>query len=234
MNQAKAHHHEPLDSQAARPPWAGIVASAACFLAMITIAYAMWDSLPEYLATREATATRPGVNVPRIVVVGALPAVLLLIGAVMTVSTIVGGRLRDYVDPTLVASPKSQTRSMNVLFVVLPLLLVTLQAGLLSKATHYDFPLQQAVGVAFGILLIGLGNVLPKISSTSISTGSTRRLALAWQRSQRTGGVALMLLGVLCVVGSFFVPPVLLVVGSALLVAVVYALMAVLTVMRAR
>ncbi|MEU6717415.1 hypothetical protein ABZ897_38620 [Nonomuraea sp. NPDC046802] len=234
MNQARAHHHEPLDSQAARPPWVGIVASTAGFLAMIAIAYSMWDSLPEYLATREATPTRPGVTVPRIVIAGALPAVLLLIGAVMTASTIVGGRLRHYVDPTLVASPRSQTRSMNVLFVVLPLLLVTLQAGLLSKAAHHDFPLEQAVGVAFGILLIGLGNVLPKISPSRVSNGPTGRLAPAWQRSQRVGGIALMFLGVACGVGSFFLPPVLLVVGSALLVAAVYGLMAALTVIRMR
>ncbi|MFC5816109.1 hypothetical protein [Nonomuraea harbinensis] len=234
MNQAGDRRHEFPDSQAARMPWPGIVASAAGFLAMVAIAYVMWDHLPEYVATREATATRPGVDVPRIVIAGALPAVLLLIGAVMTVSTIIGGRLRHFVDPTLVASPSSQTRTMNVLFSVLPLLLVTLQAGLLSRAARYDFPLEQAVGVAFGILLIGLGNVLPKISPARVASGVTGRWALAWQRSQRTGGVALMVLGTACVAGSFFFPPVLLVVGSALLVAAVYALMAVLAVMRMR
>ncbi|MFB9474810.1 hypothetical protein ACFFR3_35405 [Nonomuraea salmonea] len=234
MDRTRVQNQEPADPTAARLPWAGIVASAVGFIVMVAIAWTLWDSLPETIVTREATETRSGVAVPRVVMAFALPGVLIVVGAIMTVSTVIGGRMRHYVDPRLVASPRSQTRSMNVLFVVLPLLLVTLQAGLLSRAAGHEFPLERAVGVAVGIMLIGMGNVLPKISPSRMPDGPNGALALAWQRSQRAGGLALMILGAICAVGSFFFPPFLLVMSAALLVVAAYVLMILLTVFRTR
>ncbi|MEU4836192.1 hypothetical protein [Streptosporangium sp. NPDC023615] len=223
-----------IDSPAARPPWAGITVSALSLLAMVAIAWAVWDSLPEFVTTREATATRSGIEVPRLVLAAALPATLVVIGVVMTGSTLLGSRLRHRLDPMLVATPSAQTRSMNVLFVVLPLLLLVLQAGLLLRTAGREFPMEQAVAVAFGVLLIGLGNILPKIAPSRIPGGGGGRLVLAWQRSQRAGGTAMVVLGIACAVTAFFFPPILVAVVSAFLIAAVYLLMVVLTVTRLR
>ncbi|MFI6393152.1 hypothetical protein [Nonomuraea sp. NPDC050540] len=220
----------PSNLQTARPPWIGIIVSALSLLAMAVVAWRVWDSLPALVNTREATPIRAGVQVPRIVVVTALPGVLVLIAAIMTVSTTLGGRLRHHVDPRLVASPRSQTRSMNVLFVILPLFLLVLHTGLLFKTTDRHFPLEQAVGVAFGVLLASLGNVLPKISPARVSG----RFALAWQHSQRAGGAAMVILGIACAIGVFFLPPTIVVVAAALLIAPIYVLMVLLAMARSR
>lgn len=219
----------------ARTPWAGIAVSALSVVIMVGIGWAMWDSLPDPIVTREATADRAGVALPKLVAVAALPMALLLIAAVMVVATKLGNRLRPLVDPRLVASPDSQTRSMNTLFTLLPLFLIVLQAGFLLSASGSDFPLNRVVAVAFGILLMGLGNLLPKILPASASRRDTMgHWLLAWQRSQRGGGIAMMLVGAACVVAAFWAPPMWVAVTAAALIAVIYVAMLLGTVLRIR
>ncbi|MEU0565466.1 hypothetical protein ABZ297_08760 [Nonomuraea sp. NPDC005983] len=231
MSKADENRQEPADVSVVRPPWAGIVVSVLCTIVMIAIAWAVWDSLPEIVTTRKATATRPGLGMPRFVVAAALPVTLIIIGAVVAGERVISGRLRHQI---LVASPRSRARSMNVLFVMLPLLFVVLQAGILLRTAGYDVPLEKAVAVALGVLLIAVGNLLPKISPSRIPAGAAGHLMLAWQRSQRAGGLLMMLLGVACAVGAFFFSPMIVAVASAFAVAAVYLLMALLTAARLR
>jgi hypothetical protein len=232
---ARMQYHEPAGPRAVRPPWAGVIVSTAGFLAMIAIAWALWDSLPEHIVTREATDTRAGATVPRLVMAGALPAGLLIVAALTPVGLIVQRRLARHFPPLLIAPPHAQARALNVLFVVLPLLLVTLQAVALAKEAGYDIPVERVMGVALGIVLIILGRALPAMgSSDAVPDGSIGRLIVAWQRSHREGGLALTALGAACAAGSLFLPPLLVGVASALLVGAVFALMAVLAVVRTR
>ena len=76
---------------------------------------------------------------PKLVAAAALPGALLAIAAVMAVATKIGNHLRQHVDPRLVASPASLTRSMNTLFTLLPLFLVVLHAGFLLVTAGRDF-----------------------------------------------------------------------------------------------
>ncbi|MEV7801703.1 hypothetical protein AB0O28_02000 [Microbispora sp. NPDC088329] len=227
-------HSGQTDVPAARPPWAGIVVYVLCLLAMVAVSWMLWDSLPDVVVTREATAERAGVQVPRFVIVAAVPVTLLIVGAVMTSTLMAGGRLRRRVDPALVVRPQSQTKAMNVVFVVLPLFLLALHSGLLLRAAGHEVPLDRAMAVGIGLLLIALGNVLPKIGPSRVPEGSSERVVLAWQRAQRPGGLAMMLLGVACVVAAFFLPPLVVAVSAVMLVAAVYVLMGVLTGQRLR
>ncbi|MER6943744.1 hypothetical protein ABT294_06940 [Nonomuraea sp. NPDC000554] len=234
MDKADENRQEMADVSAVRPPWAGIVVSVLCTIAMIAIAWAVWDSLPEIVTTRKATATRPGLDMPRLVVAGALPVTLVIIGAAVAGESVLLRRLRHRINPLLVASPRSRARSVNLLFVMLPLLFVVLQTGILLRTAGYDVPLEKAVAVGLGVLLIAVGNLLPKISPSRIPAGAAGHLVLAWQRSQRAGGLVMMLLGGACAVGAFFFPPLIVAVASAFAVTATYLLMALLTAMRMR
>lgn len=216
-----------------RLPWAGIVVSTLSLIVMAGISWTLWDSLPDPVITRQATPERAGAAVPKLVAAAALPGALLAIAAVMAVATKIGNHLRQHVDPRLVASPASLTRSMNTLFTLLPLFLVVLHAGFLLVTAGHDFPIEHAVAVGFGVLLMGLGNLLPKITMTRASRNNTwGRLLLAWQSSQRVGGAAMMLLGAACIVAAFIIPPRVAAVTAAMLIAMIYVMMVVRTASR--
>lgn len=232
---AAMQHHEPAGLRAARPPWAGVIASAAGLLAMIAIAWALWDSLPEQIVTRQATDDRAGVAVPRLVMAGSLPALLLVVAVLTPVGLAVQRRLARHFPSWLVTQPHVQARAMNMLFVVLPLLFVTLQAVMLGKEAGYDIPVERVLGVVVGVVLIVLGRALPALgSSHAAPDGPIGRLITAWQRSHREGGLALMIIGAACAAGSLFLPPMLVAVTSALLIGPIFLLMAVWTIARAR
>lgn len=195
---------------------------------MVGVGWALRDSLPDHIVTREATPDRAGVSLSKPVAVAALPATLLLIAAIMVAATKLGNRLRPHVDPRLVASPDSQTRSMNTLFTLLPLFLIVLHSAFLLKVAGRDFQMEQTITVAFGVLLMGFGNVLPKITTLSASRKDAwGRWTLVWQRAQRGSGIAMVVLGAACIVAAFWIPPMLAAVTSAFLVAAIFAVMAV-------
>ncbi|MFG2075165.1 hypothetical protein [Nonomuraea maritima] len=206
-----------------RPPWAGIVVSAASLIVMAGVAWVLWDSLPAVVVTRESSGQRAGVSVPRAAAVAALPATLLLIAAIMVLATELGDRLRPYVDPRLVAGPDAQTRSMNALFTLLPLFLLVLHTGFLLTVSGREFPMDRVMGAAFGVLLMGFGALLQKLSPAGVAGADTLgRWTSAWQRSQRWAGTAMVALGAACAVATFLLPPVLAAVGSAALLAVIF------------
>ncbi|WP_062429422.1 hypothetical protein [Herbidospora daliensis] len=207
-------------------PWTGIAVSALSVVVMAGVGVALWDSLPDLVVTRDPTPQRAGSAVPKFVAVAATPGVLLVIAAVMVASTKLGNRLKPHVDPRLVASPDAQVRTMNVLFTLLPLFLIVVHTGFLLTAAGHGFPLERAAAVGFGVLLMGLGNVLPKIAPSAVGgDDALGRWTLAWQRSQRWGGAAMVVLGAVCAVAAFWVPPMLAAVGAAALIAVVFGVM---------
>ncbi|SDM47704.1 hypothetical protein [Nonomuraea jiangxiensis] len=217
------------DERAVRPPWAGVVVGFLGLTAMIAIARGLWDALPETVTTRVAAEGRPGVEVSRLVFAGALPAVLVAVGVLVAVAVMVEDRLRGRLPGWFVAPRRVRRRAMNVVFVILPLLLVVLQAGLLARTAGHAFPLERAIGVALGGMLVVVGAALPGIVPDGSGGGPAGRFSLAWRRSQRPAGAALMLLGAACAVGVFVLPPMWTVVGAAFLIPVPFVLMALLT-----
>ncbi|MEV4174304.1 hypothetical protein [Nonomuraea sp. NPDC049709] len=209
-----------------RAPWPGIMVSLLSLAAMIAISWAVWDSLPELVTTREATPRRAGVRVPRLILAAALPATLVVIGIVMAGATAVADRLRPHLPPLLVASPSRQTRSMNVLFVLLPPFLTVLHGGLLLRTAGHDVPLERGMAVAIGLLLAGLGLALPRISARLPVPG--------WGRAQRLGGLAMTAVGAGCAAGALFLPPLLVSVAAALAAGVIPSLPALVALARAR
>lgn len=214
-------------------PWAGIVVAVLSLAAMAVAGWLLWDRLPELVTTREATAERDGTRVPRSVIVAALPAMLVFIGAVMAVSSVLGGRAQRRFDLGTTTAPASRTKAMNALFVLLSPFLAILHVGILLRMADEPFPMERVIAVALGVLLVGLGNVLPKIGPARTSGHPERaRIVLAWQRTQRPGGIAMMLVGALGIAAAFLLPPVAVAMTMAFLVIAVYGLMVLITLRR--
>lgn len=182
----------------ARMPWAGVVVTVLSLLAMAVIAWALWDSLPELVTTQEARGRRGRVQVPRIVLAGLLPAAVVALAVIMAAASVVAGRLRAWLPPALVSSPRAQAASTNAVFVLLPPFITVLHAGLLLETAGHHVPLPQLMTAAFGLLIAGLGGVLPRLRPAHPDP--------AGDRVRRAGAVAMMLLGAGCVAGAFLLP----------------------------
>jgi hypothetical protein len=195
------------DEPARRAPWAGVVVTVLSLLAMAAIAWALWDSLPELVTTQEARGRRGRIQVPRIVLAGVLPAAVVALAVIMAAASVVAGRLRAWLPPALVSSPRAQAASTNAVFVLLPPFITVLHAGLLLETAGHHVPLPQLVTAAFGLLIAGLGGVLPRLRPAHPDP--------AGDRVRRTGAVAMMLLGAGCVAGAFLLPALPVAVGAA-------------------
>ncbi|GAA4909250.1 hypothetical protein [Streptomonospora salina] len=216
-----------------RPPWRGIVITALCLAAMLAVGWALWDRIPETVTTREAGGGRSGTQVPRLLVAAAFPAALAFIAAVMAVSVRAGTAAQSRLG--IGSAPPARTRrwAMDALFSLLSPFLLLLHAATLANFAGYDVAFDRTVGVAVGGLLMGLGNMLPKIGPSRMpSDRGAAALASAWQQSQRAGGAVMMAVGAAAAVGALFLPPMPVAIAAALLVIAVYGLMFVLTLRR--
>ncbi|MEU8360294.1 hypothetical protein AB0C27_30200 [Nonomuraea sp. NPDC048882] len=198
MNVDAEAGRDGLDGAVRRVPWAGVVVTVVSLIAMVAIAWALWDSLPELVTTQEARGRRGRIQVPRIVLAAALPAAVVALAVIMALASVVAGRLRAWLPPALVSSPRAQAASTNAVFVLLPPFITVLHTGLLLETAGHHVPLPQVVTAAFGLVIAGLGGVLPRLRPT--------RPDPAGDRVRRAGAVAMMLLGAGCVAGAFLLP----------------------------
>ncbi|WP_049572808.1 hypothetical protein [Nonomuraea sp. SBT364] len=208
-------------------PRTGAVIATLCLAGMLAVSWALWDSLPDPIITREATPGRAGVQVPRLLPAGAMPAVVVFMAAATAVSARVGRRAPAIVNTLFNLTPSRA--GLNLVFGTVPPFLLVLHAGLLAVTAGYAVPVEQLMATALGLLLIALGRALPRV--TPDLPGA---LAQEWKGAQRPGGLAMTLVGAACAVAAWILPPLPVAVAAAFMVAVVYLLMALITVARLR
>ncbi|TYB52994.1 hypothetical protein FXF51_50365 [Nonomuraea sp. PA05] len=184
-------------------PWVGVLVTVLSVLAMAAISRAVYGSLPELVTTRQPRPGQAGVQVPRIVLATAIPVTVVLLGTLMAGLTVAAHRLRRLVPPALL----SPSRSTSLILVVLPPFFVVVHGGLLLRTAGHDFPLEVSVTVALGLLIAGLGKARPLIDPLRFVPGV--------ERARHLGGHGLVAVGGCCVVGAFFLPPMLVSVAAA-------------------
>ncbi|PZG19771.1 SdpI family protein [Nonomuraea aridisoli] len=188
-------------------PWAGVVVAALAVVAMTAVGRQLWDVLPDVIETRRATADRPAVHVPKLVMAAAMPMTLVVMGAIVAGAAAVGERLRPRLHPMFVATPAARRRGLNMAFILLSPLLTVVHTGVLLDLAGHAFPMEQAVGVAFGCLVAGVGLALPRLRERALMPAWHSVPAPGWDRAQRLGGRALVALGVVCAAGVLVLPP---------------------------
>ncbi|NJP97260.1 hypothetical protein HCN51_48895 [Nonomuraea sp. FMUSA5-5] len=203
-------------------PWAGVVVTALSLAATVAISFAVYDSLPELVTTREPRPGRMGSQVPRIVLVAAVPLTLVLLGTLMVGRALVADRLRRLVPAALVP----RRRSADLFLVVLPPFFAVVHGGVLLRTAGHAFPLEVTVAVAFGLLIAGLSRARPLLDPLRFVPGV--------EQARRLGGHGLVAVGGCCAVGAFFLPPMFVAVAAAFAAGAISLLMVLVPLSRLR
>jgi hypothetical protein len=208
-------------------PWRGLTVSALALAAMAAVAWEVWPRLPEMITTREATADRGLAEASRLLLVLVFPAVTVLLAVVSAGVAVLGNTVQDKLGrPVFYHTPRTQTRALNSGLTLAALFFLVAHLALLLASAGYDVPLEQLIAISFGVLLMGLGNLLPKLGpARTPDTPQLAELALAWHRVQRPGGVAMIGLGISTIVAALFVAPLAVMAASACLITGIYLLM---------
>ncbi|WP_017592223.1 hypothetical protein [Nocardiopsis potens] len=207
-------------------PWRGIAVTAACLAAMAAASLLLWDRIPELVTTREATPARPGTEVPRAVAVSAVPAVLLLVAAVLAASALGGRAVRRRLGAAP-APARSAAGALDAPLMLLSPFLAVLHLVLLLLSAGIGVPAGRIMAVAVGLLLTGLGSALPGAVRAGAPGPPERPAAAAWVRAQRPGGAALAVVGAVSAAAALVLPPLPVAVAAALAAPSVYLVVSV-------
>ncbi|QBI55199.1 hypothetical protein [Streptomonospora litoralis] len=230
---------ESAEPVRAAPPWAGIAVAAVSMAAMAAADAALWDRIPEAVTTRESTVHRSAVRVPREVVAAAFPAALALVAALLAMSARVDAVLQRRLHTTPFAGaappPRTRTAGANTVLGLLGPFMALLHVGMLMHFAGYAVPVERGAAVAVGVLLVGVGVLVPRLGPPGEPVDpALKRLAAAWHRVQRPGGFATAALGAGTAAGALVLPPLAVALTAALLVAAVYGFMFALALRRLR
>jgi hypothetical protein len=223
----------PTDIRAAHAPervefpWRGLTVSVLALAAMAAVAWEVWPRLAEMVTTGEEAGNRGQAEVSRLVLVLIFPAVTALVAVVTAGVAVIGNSIQAKLGrPIFYHTPRTQTRALNSGLTLAALFFLVAHLALLLTTAGYNVPLEQMIAIAFGVLLMGLGNLLPKLGpARTPESPQLAELALAWHRVQRPGGVAMIGLGMCTIVAALFLAPLAVIAASAFLITGIYLLM---------
>ena len=171
----------------------------------------------------------PGRPVLREVALFGLPALTLLVWAAFRAAPTAGGqRLARRMfprAPSAVTSPEQFDRfasSYDAIVLGVVLLLVGLHAAILSAALQHPQTAARLIAVAFGVSLLIMGNVMPRLRPNWVAglrTNRTLQDPQLWRVAHRAFGTAFVASGILMVIVAVAAPRYGLVAGVVALLA---------------
>ena len=174
-----------------------IIITSLLTLLPIVFGFIIWGRLPEPMPTHFNAAGEADGFMPKAVAVFALPAAMLLVHIVCIVMTLI--------------DPKRRNIDGKPFFMVLwicPVMSILVSGFMYAYALGMKVNITTGMFIAIGIMLIILGNYLPKCGQ-NYSIGIKVPWALNdeanWQATHRFGGKVYVVAGVATVILAFFV-----------------------------
>lgn len=124
---------------------------------------------------------------------------------IMGVAFLLGGKKKDLQrseEKVLLATGISLLSAFNVLNVILLYKALTYEPG-----ATLDLDVSKLVFLVMGVLLVILGNVMPKVrrnNMVGLRTRWSKSSDAVWQKSQRFGGIVSVICGILLLLGALF------------------------------
>jgi uncharacterized membrane protein len=177
------------------------------------ISLAVYPRLPEQMTTHWDANGDPNGWMPRAVGAFFVPAMILLLGGIL--------RIAPRIDPRRENYARFRGAYESTIAAVL-LLVFAVHLIVLAAALGHRPPVARLAPMLVGILLLFIGNVLPRARSNwlyGIRTPWTLSSDRVWERTHRIAGYAMTAAGLLVILASVLLPPPLglyLVVGTAL------------------
>ena len=156
-----------------------------------------WPRLPERAPVHWNAAGEVDRWGGRLEAAVAIPLVMLLILGLM--------RVLPKIDPRRASYAKMAGTYETVIALTLATMLA-IHGAILATALGHRVPMATVVPLVVGLLLIGLGNVLPRARPNwwfGVRTPWTLSNDRVWTRTHRVGGYAMMLAGVVLVASAF-------------------------------
>ena len=151
----------------------------------------VYDRLPEEIATHFGLDGEPNGYSSRLFAVIGLPLVVTLIQTVYCITT------------NLFRKNKEMNRAEKVIRFLFPTMLYALQIFLLMYSMGKATDIMTFIGVLETVLLLVLGNYLPKVRRTTffgIRTPHTLANEEVWDRTHRFAGVLYIIAGIFCMI----------------------------------
>lgn len=129
------------------------------------------------------------------------PGAMIFVGIPMILAGQKKGIKRSE-ETVLLAIGISILAAFNVLNVILLYKALTYEPG-----ATLDMEMSKLVFVILGVLLVVLGNVMPKVrrnSMVGLRTFWSKSSDVVWQKSQRFGGITSVICGILMLIGALF------------------------------
>jgi uncharacterized membrane protein len=177
------------------------------------ISLAVYPRLPAQMVTHWDASGNPNGWMPRALGAFFAPALIALTGGIL--------RLAPRIDPRRANYDKFRGAYESTIAAVL-LLLLAVHLVVLAAALGYPVPVARLVPIFVGLLLLFIGNVLPRARSNwlyGIRTPWTLSSDRVWERTHRLAGYAMTAAGVLIILASALLPlraGIFLIVGAAL------------------
>ncbi len=173
-----------------RKLWFGLLCNAAA----VAFTFAMWNRLPERVATHWGLGGEVNGWSSRTTFVVLMPALLLLISGIMVIAPRIDPRRRNF--PMHEGAYWAVVNTALAVFAVMEVMIVGYNIG-------WKIDLQMIVGVALGVLFVVIGNVLTRVRPNwifGVRTPWTLSSDRAWRETHRVAGYLFVLTGLLDVI----------------------------------
>lgn len=180
---------------------------------MVAVSLYAWGRVPEQLPVHWGVGGQPDRFGGRFEALGVFP----LVGFFLYVLALVL--------PHLVVQPEQNQKLTGAVLRIVVLGLAALHVGLVANHLGAELPVPRLAGLTVGVILMGVGNLLPKAQPSrwvGVRTPWTFKSKESWYKSQRAGGWVMTLSGL-----AFFVTALLTNSGAVLFGVVAATLLAV-------
>lgn len=159
----------------------------------------LWDRLPDTIATHFGVDNEPNGFSSKAFAVFGLPGFLAVLHLICLIATSVDPKQKNI-----------GKKALGIVFWICPVLSLLMCTVTYAIALGYRVDIGFVVSLFLGLLLIVLGNVMPK-AKQNYSFGIKTPWALDdpenWSRSNRVGGFCMVIAGVVVVLTSFLKNP---------------------------
>lgn len=194
-------------------PWPGAAVALAAVAIMTVASVVAWPDMAVEIVTREADGRHGKSTASRGVTAVAMPVALLVLTALFSVGLRADHELLKRTPVGLDRSPERVRRVLSWTLMGLSVVLAVLHLGLLTLHTGEAFPLERAVVVAAGLLIVCLGVAAPLFAPGGSYTGRLERFRAAQGGAYRAAGLFLVLAGIATAVAAALDPRVAMIVG---------------------
>lgn len=203
-----------------RTPRTGFVICLVIAVAMLIVSWVAYPHMAPELVTRPA-GNGHGENSPsREFTSLALPIALVAVAALVALAPRVNPRFLERFPAGAVANIENSRRVLNTVLILIGVLFAALHLGLVALYLDVNIPLEAIMGSVAGLVVIGLGAVLPWTRPEGrFEHAALERYRAGSSRAYRPAGYLLMAGGLLTIILAWLSPTAAMVVGVGSVVA---------------